>query len=255
MQSKSDFMKIYFLGTNGWYDSATGNTPCVLIDAKEAYVILDAGTGLYKIDQHIKDKHKPIHVFLSHFHLDHIIGLHTLPKFKFKQGITIWGQPGTKDLLKTFINAPFTATIARLKVQVDIEELKEGVSNKPVYLEARALTHSDLCFGYRFELEGKLVAYCTDTGPCDNFDKLAHNTDLLITECAWKKKNQSPSWPHLSPYDAAEIAAKNRVKKLILTHFDAASYQTKEERKWAEREARKIFKNTQAAFDGMELEI
>ena len=25
-------MKIIFLGTNGWYTSPTGNTPCILID-------------------------------------------------------------------------------------------------------------------------------------------------------------------------------------------------------------------------------
>ena len=88
MKNSRQKIKVIFLGTNGWYDTATGNTVCVLIDAPEAYVVLDAGTGLYKLDQYIKDRKKPIYLFLSHFHFDHIIGLHAMAKFRFKQGMT-----------------------------------------------------------------------------------------------------------------------------------------------------------------------
>ena len=55
---------------------------------------------------------KPIFLFLSHFHLDHIIGLHVLNKFNFAQGLTIIGQSGTRDLLNKIINSPFTHTNA-----------------------------------------------------------------------------------------------------------------------------------------------
>ena len=70
-------MKIIFLGTNGWYDTSLGNTICTLIKTQDFHIILDAGNGLYKIDRHIIDE-KPVFLFLSHFHLDHIIGLHIL---------------------------------------------------------------------------------------------------------------------------------------------------------------------------------
>ena len=154
-----------------------------------------------------------------------------------------------------FINTPFTAPIEKLRMRVDIKELKEGISTTPFNLEARSLIHADLCFGYRFKLEGKVITYCTDTGVCENLEKLATNADLLITECAWKKKNQSVSWPHLSPYDAAEVALKAKVKKLVLTHFGVTEYNTKQERKWAELEAKKIFPSTRAAFDGLKLKL
>ena len=75
-------MKIYFLGTMGWFDTKLGNTLCVLVDTGKEYIIFDAGTGFSKIDNYIKDK-RPIYLFLSHFHLDHIIGLHALNKFSF----------------------------------------------------------------------------------------------------------------------------------------------------------------------------
>ena len=47
-------MKITFLGTNGWYDSATGNTPSALIDTKDYYIILDAGFGIHKLNDLLK---------------------------------------------------------------------------------------------------------------------------------------------------------------------------------------------------------
>ena len=86
-------MKIHFLGTNSWYTNSTGNTACVLIDAKDRYIIFDAGNGLYKIDEYIKED-KPISLFISHFHIDHISGLQILLKFDFPQGIDIYVAKG-----------------------------------------------------------------------------------------------------------------------------------------------------------------
>lgn len=54
-------MRIIFLGTNGWYDTDTGNTTCALIDTKSCYIILDAGNGIYKADKYIKEN-KPVYL-------------------------------------------------------------------------------------------------------------------------------------------------------------------------------------------------
>ena len=35
-------MKITFLGTNGWYDTKTGNTICTLIETKDYFIILQS---------------------------------------------------------------------------------------------------------------------------------------------------------------------------------------------------------------------
>jgi ribonuclease BN (tRNA processing enzyme) len=255
-------MKIHFLGTNGWYDSATGETPSILIDAKEAYVILDAGNSLRKIDTHISDKSKPILLFLSHFHLDHVFGLHIMPKFSFRQGITIYGQPGTKEVLARLFSHPFTAALPDLckKMRLEIKDIREGMNLLPsgsqfIPVEARFLVHADPCMGYSFALEGKKITYCTDTGACGNLNALANGADLLITECAWKTRNQSPDWPHLAPEDAAEAARDSGAKRLILTHLDANQYRTQGQRKEAQARARKIFKRTVVAKDNLVVEL
>src|SRR3989339_1249834 len=110
-------MKIIFLGTNGWYTTPTGDTPCILIDSKDHYVIFDAGNGIYKIDQYIKED-KPISLFLSHFHIDHISGLHIFNKFKFKQGIDIYFAKGRRKDFETFVNPPYTIGITKNKKNV-----------------------------------------------------------------------------------------------------------------------------------------
>lgn len=249
-------MRIIFLGTNGWYDTETGNTVCTLIETKDYFIILDAGNGIYKIDRYIKEtSKKPINLFISHFHIDHISGLHIMNKFGFNQGMHIYGQEGTKDNLDRIINTPYTIPFARLPFKVDVLELSEGAHNIPFSVECRFLHHSSPCMGYRFELEDKIITYCPDTGICENAIILAKNADLIITECSFKSGQSNAQWPHLNPEDAAHIAKHANAKKLALIHFDANIYQTLQQREIAQKNAGKIFNNTIAAKDEMYIEI
>lgn len=247
-------MKIVFLGTNGWYSTETGNTPCVLVDTNHYYILFDAGDGIYKLDNYITTN-KPIYLFLSHFHLEHINGLHILNKFKFKQTVHIYGQKGAEKILNHLIQHPFTMPISGLPFNIDINELSEGTHKIPFPVTCKLLLHVDPCYGYRAELDGKIIAYCTDTGICENSLELARNADVLIHECAYKSGQYSKKWPHANPQEAAELAKKANVKRLALFHFDAEVYKSIGERKQAEKDARTIFKNTVAAIDGMELNI
>jgi ribonuclease BN (tRNA processing enzyme) len=245
-------MEVIFLGTNGWYDSDTGNTICTLINSKKYHIILDAGNGIYKADRYIKDD-KPVYLFLSHFHLDHIEGLHVLNKFRFSQGLHIYGQKGTAKTLDTIINKPFTVPLNELPFPVAVHELSEGPYKVPFPLECRFLLHASPCMGYRVELDGKIIAYCPDTGVCENAVKLAQDADLLITECSHKPGERNPEWPHLTPQDAADIARQAGAKRLALTHFDAGRYMTIQERQDAAKSVR-IFEGMIVTQDDMILE-
>ena len=249
-------MRIIFLGTNGWYDTDTGNTVCILIRTNDYEIILDAGNGLYKLDRHIHGGiGKPAYLFLSHFHLDHIIGLHTLSKFSFPHGLGICGPIGTRDTLKIFVNDPFTASISRLPFSVSTYELPNERNKLPFTVEAEELNHQSLTLGYRYEIEGKVISYCPDTGFCENAVHLARSSDLLIAECAYKSGQFSESWPHLNPETAARIAKEAGAGSLALVHFDAEIYKTLAERKESEGVARKIFENTFMTADDMEIDL
>jgi len=254
-------MKIIFLGTNGWYPTETGNTVSVLVDTPSRYIVLDAGDGIHRLDKYATDVNKPVDIFLSHFHLDHTIGLHIQPKFHFKNKIRIFGQQGAKEILDTLVNKPFTASFELLRkklgFQISVHELSEGENKIDEYIvHAAPLVHADPCWGFRFKLGGKILCYCTDTGPCENFDMLAKNSDMLITECSNLSADSfDAGWPHLNPQLAAQIAKKAGCKKLVLSHFAAHKYTTLQKRLEAEADAKKIFENTIAARDGLELDF
>lgn len=249
-------VKAVFLGTNGWYDTRTGNTICVLIRAADFDIVFDAGTGFYKLDRYIRAQdQKPVYLFLSHFHLDHVVGLHTMDKFRFARGLTISGPAGARSVLRTLLNAPFTAPLSSLPYPVTFYELPSDRKRIPFRLKANLLKHSTLTLGYRLEIDGKSVSYVPDTGYCRNAVVLSKGVDLLIAECAFKSGQSSRTWPHLNPETAARIAKEARAKRLALVHFDARLYRSQAERKISENAARKIFKNTFAARDDFQVKI
>ncbi|MFA6433329.1 MAG: ribonuclease Z [Elusimicrobiales bacterium] len=249
-------MEIIFLGTNGWYDTKTGNAICVLVKTEKYDIVLDAGNGLYKLGKYV-DGSKPIYLFLSHFHLDHIAGLHILVKFnsRFKKGLTICAGKGARKTLALILRRPFTVPLKNLKYKTEVLELPSDAARLPFTLKCLPLVHADPVLGYRFEIDGKAVAYCTDTGPCANSVKLAQNADLLISECAHRPGETNPGWPHMDPASAAALAKKAGAKKLALAHFGADRYPAMNDRANAQKIARKIFKNTQAAVDGLRIKL
>lgn len=245
-------MKIIFLGTNGWYDTETGNTICTLIQTEQYAIILDAGNGLHRAERYL-DGAKPTFLFLSHFHVDHIEGLHILAKFRFEKGLVLCGPTGCRHILGTFLNQPFTVPLAELPYPTRIMEIPEEATSLPFPLEALPLRHSSLTLGYRFAIDGRIIAYCPDTGYCENAVTLGRSADLLITECAYKQGRYCEEWPHLNPETAARIACEAGAKRLALTHFDAGIYQSLPERKESEAVAAGIFPATTAGRDGLEL--
>jgi ribonuclease BN (tRNA processing enzyme) len=249
-------LKVIFLGTNGWYDTPTGNTICTLIRAERHDIILDAGIGFYKIDQYIPvGDEKPATLLLSHFHLDHIYGLHMLVKCRFPHGLTLCGPTGARQIIETIVNSPFTVSLERLPFSTSVYELPADSDRLPFPLDMEPLIHSGVTLGYRIHIDGKIIAYCPDTGYCDNAVTLGRDADLLITECAYKSGETDESWPHLNPETAARIALEAGAKRLILTHFAAGTYLTLAERKVSEGMAQGIFPNTLAAMDGTTVDL
>ncbi|GFZ29544.1 sulfohydrolase/glycosulfatase [Clostridium zeae] len=246
--------KIIFLGTNGWYDTKTGNTPSVLIEHEQYNLILDAGNGISKLNNYI-DSAKPVYLFLSHFHLDHISGLHTLVKNNFSKGLYIIVQNGGKDFLQNFINLPYTVPIKQLPFKVEIIEVNKISTNFPFKVSFLPLKHSIEVLGIRLEINDKIITYCTDTSKCENAVTLAKDADILITECSMAPNVDKDANVHLNPQMAAQLAKEAEVKKLYLMHFDASTYTNKEMRIEAELNAKETFSNSFATFDGMEVEF
>ncbi|MEW6063378.1 MAG: ribonuclease Z [Nanoarchaeota archaeon] len=101
--------------------------------------------------------------------------------------------------------------------------------------------------------KGTKVSFIADTAYCNNCLKLAKDSDLLICESTYlnELEKKAEEYKHLTPREAATIAKKTNVKRLILTHF-SQRYKEEDELK---KEAKKMFSNVECARDFMEVEI
>lgn len=102
--------------------------------------------------------------------------------------------------------------------------------------------------------KGKKVSFILDTGINENCYKIAKNSDLLICESTYTKKEEelAADYRHLTAGQAAQIAKKADAKRLILTHI-SQRYENKE--KQILKEAKKTFKNVEIAEDLEKIEL
>lgn len=96
-------------------------------------------------------------------------------------------------------------------------------------------------------------AYITDTRPCPGVDILAKNVDVLVIESTFKEdlQEKAEEYFHLTTKEAALIANRNNVKRLILTHI-SQRYQFSKE---LEEEAQKYFPACRVAEDFMKVQL
>lgn len=103
---------------------------------------------------------------------------------------------------------------------------------------------------------GRKIVYTGDTRPCESVIEASRNADLLIHDgtLSEETKEYALDYMHSTALEAAEVAKKAAVRKLILTHI-SARYSDLEGAMKLEEEARLVFENTEVARDLMTIEV
>ncbi len=229
-------------------------------------ILLDAGTGLVALgDQMWKtglSDCDTVHLFMTHFHWDHIQGL---PFFKpiYRKGmkLAIYGPPGVEAVLSGQIVPPF-CPIPREAMAADIEfvTVKDGVRVGDARVTCFPTNHPQGCFGYSLEAGGKKVCYATDLEPDggrmdDVLLQAARGSDLLIhdsTDSLEEAPNRK-GWGHSTWRDCVRTAKASGSGQLVLFHHDAFEDDDAVRRK--EALAKAEFSRCQCAFDGLKVSL
>ncbi|OIO27700.1 ribonuclease Z [Candidatus Micrarchaeota archaeon CG_4_10_14_0_2_um_filter_60_11] len=104
-----------------------------------------------------------------------------------------------------------------------------------------------------YRQKGKKLVYSGDTAPCRTLAEAAKGADLLIHDSCFSQSEaaMAAEKKHATATQAAELAVKAKAGRLALTHFSNRY----EDRKPLLAEAKKIFPETVAAEEGLELSL
>lgn len=154
-------------------------------------------------------------------------------------------RPGRFDSEKAKkLGIPFGPLYGKLK-KGEMVELPDG----------RTFRGAEFCGP---EIEGRKVAYCTDTIFCDSAVALAQNVDLLIHESTFAHQDAQMAYErlHSTSTMAAQVALMASVEQLFLTHF-SPRYAPGNTLQLEDllNEARAIFPKTELAHDYLSHEI
>ncbi len=259
-----------------------GNTSCVTLEADAAEpIILDLGSGarsmgLYMLSRFGATTPLTYHVFMSHFHWDHIMG------FPFFTPAYI---PGNHIIIhschdevesafrKQHAEPFFPVNFKQLGARIEFDLMQPGAIYQIGGYEVRAKKqlHVGDSYGWRFERAGKILVYSTDSehklekaGEVDSFVEFFRNADLVIFDAMFSLAeaiSAKADWGHSSNIVGIELCQLARARRLALFHHEPASSDAQISEMLAEsRRFEEITRSEHpveviAAWDGLEMTL
>ena len=240
-------MEIRFWGTRGSIASpgpATlefgGNTTCLeVVLTSGRRIVIDAGTGIRLLGEHLKTKVATVRLYLlfTHNHWDHLLGLPFFaPVYRSDTDLQMDGWPQAIPALKRV----FDDHMGDGFFPVAYEELNahrtflNRVAKKPLIIddaaiEATPLNHPQGCLGFRIQEEGQTLVFITDNELGINggyrfkdFVRFARKADILIHDAQYlpEEIGSHRGWGHSTFEEAVSLALEAEAKTLLLTHHD-----------------------------------
>jgi phosphoribosyl 1,2-cyclic phosphodiesterase len=269
-----------------------GNTTCVEVQVGTRTIVLDAGSGIIRLGRDLLRRTEggelDIALFITHGHGDHLVGFPFFtPLFDPNTSISIFGPrlagQSIEQLVTPIMSPPYfpvdlrtlpsRRTFYTLTDEEHItwldSEITPTVMTKHqdnAEAEVRIICHSTECHPlngaliYHIEHAGRRLVFATDVEwngkPDETFITLAQGADLLIHDAQYTTedyKSTKQGYGHSTVKMATEVARTTRVRRLILFHHEPTYDDNQLDQ--MQEEARTRFANTDAAYEGMEIDL
>ncbi len=259
-----------------------GHSSCVQIDTGgPEHFILDLGTGVRPLGQHMLERFGPgapqtYHVFLSHLHWDHIMGVPFFTPFYI---------PGNKIVIHSCHphvefalrrqqaepSFPVRFDIFAADIVFDVMQPGQPVDIAGTTVMAHRQAHAGDSYGWRFERDGRSVVYSTDSEHRveDEAERAAFiaffdRADMVIFDAMYSLAEAisvKADWGHSSNIVGVELCQAAHVRRLVMFHHEPAYSDTQIQRVLQETQRfEQITRDGHAlevlsAWDGLELNV
>ena len=245
-------MQLLFLGTGGYHPNERRHTACLMLP--EIGLVFDAGSSVFRVPLRLATKE--LDIFLTHPHLDHVQGLTFLLVPLLQSTIThcrVHALPSTINAVREHLfSQPLFPVLPPFEFLplTDVELIDNGrgmITHHPLH-------HPGGSTGYKLEIDGKLVAYITDTTVDGTYTEFVRGVDVLVHECYFpdKMSEWAAKTGHSHTSQVTALAKAAGVGRLFLTHIDP---QRSDDDPIGLDAARAVFRETYLAEDLLEIEL
>lgn len=232
----SNYIQSIDIALLGGYGAAT---TCIEVLSPAAQIIIDGGSGIRNLSEYIMAGKAgrvkgPFHIFMTHFHWDHVIGLpfftpHFIPGCEVHYYAV---QPELENIIRGIFRRPnFPVPFEALNSKVIFHSLEP---RKPFKINDMTVTpykldHPDPCWGFKVESGGKTYAHCVDTeGTRITREELGadlplyQGVDLMYFDAQYTLPElaEKANWGHSASQVGLDIALREGIKKVYFSHHD-----------------------------------
>lgn len=225
-------IKVIPLGINGYIPTYQRHTSSILILNKPTAILLDAGSGVARlfekeISAYLADCNE-FHVVLSHYHLDHVMGIFFLPEIWSTDTIHIYAptspfiEVNPREAISRMLAPPLTSDFGTAG---DTGLTFHGISNQQfeindLTIKVKPQKHLGGSIGIRIN---DLLVYATDTTADDKTAEFAQGCRYLLHD-TYLTDEYAQQYPiskeaHTTIDDAIRLAKMSQAEYFVPFHL------------------------------------
>jgi len=215
-------MRLTVLGCAGSFPGPESACSAYLVEAEGFRLLIDFGSGSLSALQRYAGLGAVDAIMLTHLHCDHMLDACTYVVVRrYAPGgplppLPVYAPMGAAER----ISAAYSSENEPVDDVYTFYGLQPGTFPiGPFTVTADRVNHPIETYGVRVEHNGRVLAYSSDTAPCDALLRLAQGADLFLCEASYLDGVPNPPDLHLTGGEAGEAATKADVGKLLLTHL------------------------------------